>query len=158
MEDHWFAIRKFGPQWINLNSTLSKPELVTDTYFSILLRTLQEEGYTIFVVFGELPECEADNLFSTLRRGEDGKYIEEVEETGQILGSNLDEEESLQRGIQLSLAKTPAEAIRTQREAFLARFGSGPSSCNVSTTAIASSSHGSLSVENSNTSVDGTSS
>jgi len=99
-------------------------------------------GYTIFVVFGELPECEADNLFIALRRGEDGKYVEEIEETaGYKLGSELDEEESLHRGIQLSLAKTPAEAIRAQREAFLNRFGS-TSSC-AATVSSNSSAHSS---------------
>jgi len=124
MNDHWFALRRFGPQWINLNSTLSKPELVTDTYFAIFLQTVQNEGYTIFVVFGELPECDADVLFTCLRRGEDGKYIEEIEETGHRLGSvsQDDQDEELQRVLELSMAKTPSEAIRMQREQFLRRL------------------------------------
>ncbi|ODM90064.1 Ataxin-3, partial [Orchesella cincta] len=36
MEDHWFSMRKFGQQWVNLNSTLTGPELLTDTYFNML--------------------------------------------------------------------------------------------------------------------------
>jgi hypothetical protein len=84
-------------------------------------------GYTIFVVFGELPECDADRLFRALPRGEDGKYIEE--EIGYKLGaSDLNEEESVRRGIQLSLAKTPAEALRAQRAAFLDRLAAAASS------------------------------
>jgi len=113
MEDHWFSMRRFGQQWVNLNSTLSAPELLTDTYFNMLLSTLQQEGGRLFVVFGELPFCEADEMFSTLRRGEDGRYLDES--TGHRLGSSsdhLDQSAALERDLRLSLAKTPAEAVR----------------------------------------------
>ncbi|ODM89473.1 Ataxin-3 [Orchesella cincta] len=73
-EDHWFSMRKFGQQWVNLNSTLNAPELLTDTYFNLLLSTLQNEGGRLFVVFGELPESDADQAFSNLRRTE-GKLL-----------------------------------------------------------------------------------
>lgn len=61
-KDHWFTIRRLGNQWFNLNSLLSKPELISDTYLSLFLAQLKNEGYSIFVIFGELPECEADQL------------------------------------------------------------------------------------------------
>lgn len=61
-KDHWFTIRRLGNQWFNLNSLLNKPELISDTYLSLFLAQLKNEGYSIFVVFGELPECEADHL------------------------------------------------------------------------------------------------
>lgn len=79
-------------------------------------------------MFGELPENEADLAWSCLQKGEDGKYIDEYEETGHRLGSAdcVSEEEQLQRGIQLSLAKTPAEVIRAQRSIFLSRLSTKP--------------------------------
>ncbi|CAH0547792.1 unnamed protein product [Brassicogethes aeneus] len=60
--DHWLSIRKIARQWFNLNSLLSRPELISDTYLSLFLAQLRNEGYSIFVVFGELPECTADEL------------------------------------------------------------------------------------------------
>ncbi|XP_018335950.1 ataxin-3 [Agrilus planipennis] len=60
--DHWFTIRRIGRQWFNLNSLLSKPQLISDTYLSLFLAQLKNEGYSIFVVLGELPECVADQV------------------------------------------------------------------------------------------------
>ncbi|XP_062599167.1 ataxin-3-like [Saccostrea cucullata] len=62
--DHWFCIRKIGKQWFNLNSLLTGPELISDTYLSLFLTQLQQEGYSIFIVTGRLPECEADDILS----------------------------------------------------------------------------------------------
>ncbi|XP_071163663.1 ataxin-3-like isoform X2 [Mytilus edulis] len=43
--EHWLAIRKLGYQWFNLNSLLTGPELISDTYLSLFLTQLQQEGY-----------------------------------------------------------------------------------------------------------------
>ncbi|XP_021361750.1 ataxin-3-like isoform X2 [Mizuhopecten yessoensis] len=59
---HWLTIRKIGHQWFNLNSLLTGPELISNTYLSLFLKQLLEEGYSIFIVGGNLPECEADML------------------------------------------------------------------------------------------------
>ncbi|KAK3597854.1 hypothetical protein CHS0354_029431 [Potamilus streckersoni] len=64
--EHWLTIRKLGYQWFNLNSLLTGPELISDTYLNMFLTQLQEEGYSIFVVNGELPECEADELLKVI--------------------------------------------------------------------------------------------
>ncbi|CAH1966730.1 unnamed protein product [Acanthoscelides obtectus] len=61
-KDHWLTIRKIGNQWFNLNSLLPRPELISNTYLVLYLAQLRNEGYSIFVVFGELPECTADEL------------------------------------------------------------------------------------------------
>ncbi|XP_046641103.1 ataxin-3-like [Daphnia pulicaria] len=62
--DHWFSIRKLGSQWFNLNSILSGPELLSDTYLSLFLAQLQTDKYSIFIVVGDLPSCEADKVLS----------------------------------------------------------------------------------------------
>lgn len=62
MREHWFTIRKIGYQWFNLNSLLSGPELISDTYLALFLTQLQQEGYSIFIIVGSLPHCEADTL------------------------------------------------------------------------------------------------
>ncbi|TRY72970.1 hypothetical protein TCAL_15693, partial [Tigriopus californicus] len=43
--EHWFTIRRIGNQWFNLNSLLTGPELVSDTYLSLFLAQLQQVTY-----------------------------------------------------------------------------------------------------------------
>ncbi|KAK2843580.1 hypothetical protein Q7C36_011795 [Tachysurus vachellii] len=66
-KEHWFTVRKLGHQWFNLNSLLTGPELISDTYLALFLAQLQQEGYSIFVIRGNLPECEADQLLQIMR-------------------------------------------------------------------------------------------
>uniref|UniRef100_A0A914VHI1 Ataxin-3 homolog n=1 Tax=Plectus sambesii TaxID=2011161 RepID=A0A914VHI1_9BILA len=62
--EHWFTIRRLGFQWFNLNSLLSGPQLVSDTYLHLFLAQLVNDGYTIFVIVGDLPTCQADEVLS----------------------------------------------------------------------------------------------
>ncbi|XP_040916084.1 ataxin-3 [Toxotes jaculatrix] len=66
-KEHWFTIRKLGQQWFNLNSLLTGPELISDTYLALFLAQLQQEGYSIFVIRGNLPECEAEQILRIMR-------------------------------------------------------------------------------------------
>ncbi|XP_058802452.1 ataxin-3-like [Phymastichus coffea] len=61
---HWFTIRKLGNQWFNLNSMLSGPQLISDTYLAMYLAQLIQEGYSIFIVNGNIPKCTADSVLS----------------------------------------------------------------------------------------------
>ncbi|EFC44584.1 predicted protein, partial [Naegleria gruberi] len=54
--EHWFVFRKFGNHWFNLNSTLDEPEYLSQTYISLFIEQLKQEGYSIFAVRGELPQ------------------------------------------------------------------------------------------------------
>lgn len=79
-------------------------------------------GYIIFTVFGELPECDAESAFKSLRRDQDGKYIDELMETpGHRLGSTRSEVLELPGGGPAE-PKNSTEDIRKQREQFLQRF------------------------------------
>uniref|UniRef100_A0A452TGE1 ubiquitinyl hydrolase 1 n=1 Tax=Ursus maritimus TaxID=29073 RepID=A0A452TGE1_URSMA len=107
--------------WFNLNSLLTGPELISDTYLALFLAQLQQEGYSIFVVKGDLPDCEADQLLQMIRVqqmhrpkliGEELAQLKEqrVQKTDleRVLEANdgsamLDEdEEDLQRALALS--------------------------------------------------------
>ncbi|XP_054652285.1 ataxin-3 isoform X2 [Dunckerocampus dactyliophorus] len=66
-KEHWFTIRKLGQQWFNLNSLLTGPELISDTYLALFLAQLQQEGYSIFVIRGNLPDCEAEQILGIMR-------------------------------------------------------------------------------------------
>jgi len=64
--DHWFTVRRLGRQWFNLNSLLTGPELLSDTYLSEFLAQLLGEGYSIFLVLGLFPDCPADLLLQEM--------------------------------------------------------------------------------------------
>eukprot|EP00486_Rosalina_sp_Unknown_P001685 CAMPEP_0201567108 /NCGR_PEP_ID=MMETSP0190_2-20130828/7414_1 /ASSEMBLY_ACC=CAM_ASM_000263 /TAXON_ID=37353 /ORGANISM="Rosalina sp." /LENGTH=465 /DNA_ID=CAMNT_0047986693 /DNA_START=53 /DNA_END=1450 /DNA_ORIENTATION=+ len=56
LQAHWFAIRRIGGQWYNLNSlsglpeTKAKPTTLGSFYLSAFLSTLANDGYSIFVI------------------------------------------------------------------------------------------------------------
>ncbi|XP_053210659.1 ataxin-3-like [Panonychus citri] len=111
-KDHWLTIRKIGQQWFNLNSMLSGPELISDTYLALFLAQLQEEGYSIFIVNGDLPSCKSDQVLSTVRveQAEKPHTIAEYADrssTEAIKGDSCsggeDDESCLQRAIAASL-------------------------------------------------------
>uniref|UniRef100_A0A3Q4GIE0 ubiquitinyl hydrolase 1 n=1 Tax=Neolamprologus brichardi TaxID=32507 RepID=A0A3Q4GIE0_NEOBR len=65
IRDRFFILFSF--QWFNLNSLLTGPELISDTYLALFLAQLQQEGYSIFVIRGNLPECEAEQILGIMR-------------------------------------------------------------------------------------------
>ncbi|XP_020297074.1 ataxin-3-like isoform X2 [Pseudomyrmex gracilis] len=46
---HWFTIRKLGNQWFNLNSMLSGPQLISDTYLAMYLAQLLQEAEDVLL-------------------------------------------------------------------------------------------------------------
>uniref|UniRef100_A0A672K071 ubiquitinyl hydrolase 1 n=1 Tax=Sinocyclocheilus grahami TaxID=75366 RepID=A0A672K071_SINGR len=122
-KEHWFTVRKLGQQWFNLNSLLTGPELISDTYLALFLAQLQQEGYSIFVIRGSLPECEADQILRIMRVeqqqrpkliGEDEAqrctdrhhmtYRTRQESSPSSCGMEVEDEEAdLRRAIQLSM-------------------------------------------------------
>ncbi|XP_077123974.1 ataxin-3 isoform X2 [Ranitomeya variabilis] len=120
-KEHWFTVRKLGKQWFNLNSLLTGPELISDTYLALFLAQLQQEGYSIFVVKGDLPDCEADQVLQMVRVhqtqrprliGEDAslrdqssqRIVPGMEDPQVYDGSPMmdEDEENLQRALALS--------------------------------------------------------
>ncbi|MBN3319949.1 ATX3 protein, partial [Atractosteus spatula] len=92
-KEHWFTVRKLGQQWFNLNSLLTGPELISDTYLALFLAQLQQEGYSIFVINGNLPECDADQILGIMRveqRQRPRLIGEEVAQSGSGQGLLMD--------------------------------------------------------------------
>jgi Ataxin-3 len=54
--EHWITIRKIHDNWWNLNSVNENPERVGEFYLTALLNQLRDDGYTIFIVDGNIPE------------------------------------------------------------------------------------------------------
>eukprot|EP00879_Flechtneria_rotunda_P011637 GHRR01012156.1.p1 GENE.GHRR01012156.1~~GHRR01012156.1.p1 ORF type:complete len:518 (+),score=186.72 GHRR01012156.1:322-1875(+) len=55
LQEHWFAIRKLNGEWYDFNSLYPAPEHLSAFYLTAYLDSLNEQGYTIFVVRGDLP-------------------------------------------------------------------------------------------------------
>lgn len=120
MENHWFCVRRFhhiktGPNIIakdsfaffNLNSLLNKPEYMSSLYLTEYLKQMLNEGYSIFVVKGEFPECHADAnppIMLQNSRLDGAKSYQFVDLTKTESTKTISETDAdLQRAIQLSL-------------------------------------------------------
>jgi hypothetical protein len=102
-KQHWYTIRKIANYWFNLNSLLKKPQLISDTYLSILLAQLETDGYSIFVVDGELNKTQAD-----IQLYENPLNVKQVlasykHTTNQQENDSDNEDNELKKALQLSL-------------------------------------------------------
>jgi len=86
-----------------LNSLLKKPQLISDTYLSILLAQLEADGYSIFVVGGELIRCQADiKLYETPLNVK--QILASYKQNPRGLDNDSDnEDEELKKALQMSL-------------------------------------------------------
>ena len=121
-KEHWYTIRKIGNYWFNLNSLFKKPQLISDTYLSVLLAQLKTDGYSIFVVAGDLPRSRADMVLekqvlnvneiikeNTIRTKRD-EYDEENE--------GFDDRE-LKKAIKMSLVENDIELNHSSKASML---------------------------------------
>ncbi|XP_066589720.1 ataxin-3-like [Prorops nasuta] len=115
---HWFTIRKLGNQWFNLNSLLNGPQLISDTYLAMYLAQLLQEGYSIFIVIGTLPQCEADEVLRSnpvvvmQKSKDDSKFETKIPSKGYRLGSKAeDEDKILKAALALGEVKVPQSIL-----------------------------------------------
>ena len=105
-QSHWLTLRKINERWWNLNSTLLKPEEITEFYLSAFLAQFREDGYSVFIVKGDIPSSSSRALGdgygfwykeSTLLGKEETKSQEELDleeaikmslNAGKMLGGN----------------------------------------------------------------------
>jgi len=68
---HWYALRRVGQEWFNLNSCLKTPRHYTDTDLRFHIGDAVKEGYMVFVVCGDFPrhalEEDARKLLETIQ-------------------------------------------------------------------------------------------
>ncbi|KAK9838940.1 hypothetical protein WJX74_006331 [Apatococcus lobatus] len=67
LQEHWFTVRAIFSDWWNFNSLFPAPQHLSGFYLSAFLGSLKDQGYTIFVVRGDLPSAQppADALTQT---------------------------------------------------------------------------------------------
>ncbi|KAI9304823.1 Josephin-domain-containing protein [Cunninghamella echinulata] len=139
LQQHWFTLRKFQVpwRWYNLNSTQSSPTYLSETYLGLLLQQIKDEGYSIFVVRGNLPKCEADRKALVLPKPSlqekkkgctpfSGKAyrLTDNDSTNNLEDYNEDDEEKqLAKAIEASLQDSQQQQMDEMRKKRLARFG-----------------------------------
>lgn len=142
LQNHWFAIRKLGKQWFNLNSMKSHPEFISDTYLSLLLAQLQAEGYSIFIVKGRLPDCESEQVMCLCPvTSEDIRiFNEKFKSTKSTKSTKSKNEENKAEVVDTTPAVTAdADDVRRKRMAYFDRLqGSSSSSSTPSSDSSAS--------------------
>lgn len=74
LEVHWFTIRQVDGDWWNFNSLFTAPQHTSAFHLAAFLGSLREQGYTIFVVRGTLPEPHARSE-STSRLAGPGQWF-----------------------------------------------------------------------------------
>lgn len=136
MESHWYCIRRFQCKrppsnepyaFFNLDSLISRPDYMSSSFLTEYLKQMQNEGYSIFVVSGEFAECAAEplkylpnNTFIDLTKSESKASVSE-------------NDEDIQRAIQLSLADYTNKYDRYQLPGQITASSSGAASTSTST-------------------------
>ena len=109
LREHWFALRRLGDAWWDLNSMHAAPKKIGTFYLDAFLNQLTAEGYSIFVVrdlaAAALPEM----------RGQNGEY-----------GEWLSEEECLRLTSEAEAAQASGRA-RLAAESAMKTLSDGPS-------------------------------
>jgi len=147
LSSHWFAVRKLGIQWFNVNSLCKQgPEFISDFYLSAFLSQLASEGYSIFVVQGKYPRSMAGsegsgrgqwmNVADVITRSKTvtkkepkkpAKPMTEEEQLHAAMQASMDEakqksddayeREQLERAMNMSLDARPAPPKKVQPSA-----------------------------------------
>lgn len=114
MESHWYCIRRFKCDathrppsnepyaYFNLDSLLSQPDYMSSSFLTEYLLQMQNEGYSIFIVSGDFPECAAEPLrYMPNIPKPPTQFIDLTKSESKASVSENDED--IQRAIQLSL-------------------------------------------------------
>lgn len=59
--NHWFALRRIGAHWLNLNERIFRPGQVPFASIGTSISELEQDGCRIYKVTGQLPDCEAES-------------------------------------------------------------------------------------------------
>lgn len=59
-KEHWFAFRRIGNEWFDLNSCILVPKHFTDPELAAHINEALTEGYDVFSVHGPYPACELE--------------------------------------------------------------------------------------------------
>ena len=65
--EHWFALRRVGRSWFDLNSMHRVPKAMSETHLGLFFQAHEEQGYSIFAVRGAYPAHALDRDAAALK-------------------------------------------------------------------------------------------
>lgn len=71
-KEHWFALRRIGEEWFDLNSCLRVPKHFTSQQLVSHINEALKEGYSVFAVKGKYPICELARDCAKLKEAAEG--------------------------------------------------------------------------------------
>lgn len=78
---HWIGIRKIHGKWYNLNSKNSDgPQLISEFYLSAFISGIEENGYNIFVIKGDLPLQDPSFFQGSLRENQKYYTVDQIQD------------------------------------------------------------------------------
>jgi ataxin-3 len=118
--EHWFALRRIGREWFDLNSCMRTPRHYTDSDVRFHISDAVKEGYMVFVVRGNFPrsalEEDPQKLVEAIQGcGRPGQGYSLFAGSGNRLGAP-----AVGNDISAPVSKPSNDALRRAR---LARFG-----------------------------------
>lgn len=140
MESHWYCIRRFRCDpthrppsnetyaYFNLDSLLSRPDYMSSSFLTEYLKQMQNEGYSIFVVSGDFPECAAEPIKYLPNASTPPTQFIDLTKSDSKASNASENDEDIQRAIQLSLAEYSNKYDRYMPSECMASSSSGGAS------------------------------
>lgn len=112
---HWFALRRFGPYWFILNSLFEGPRYISNYNFSLYISQMASARIDIYHVIGNLPECNADRAVRDKLLYPDLRVVREVDLTT-VVESGKDAGDVVAKAVQLSIQEAEGEETEQSLE------------------------------------------
>ena len=107
LAEHWFTLRRVYGHWWDFNSLNSAPRWISDLALDVTLETLRQQGYSIFMIRGNLP-APNPNASSSLSLGGRGRWLNVA--AGSSVSRKADSD--LEAAIKASLAGSSKPAAK----------------------------------------------
>ena len=122
LNQHWFTLRKFGnspSRWYNLNSNQKSPTYLSETYLELLLNQIQEQGYSVYIVDGQLPMSDAD-LYASENPIPEPHFVKFTSDDGLASNNEGDDlDPDTKKALQLSLQEGDDDQVQLAIQASL---------------------------------------
>jgi len=109
LSSHWLTIRRIDNYWFDLNSVRKVPNHLSPLYLGLFLDTLQQSGYTVYIVRGDFP------IPNTSILSNDGRWVRvNLNESAGKRKIEETEDPELAFAIAASLNETNADSLNSE--------------------------------------------
>eukprot|EP01107_Rhizomastix_libera_P002696 TRINITY_DN14650_c0_g1_i2.p1 TRINITY_DN14650_c0_g1~~TRINITY_DN14650_c0_g1_i2.p1 ORF type:complete len:170 (+),score=30.28 TRINITY_DN14650_c0_g1_i2:183-692(+) len=103
LKNHWLGIRPVNGVWFNFDSMKKRPEILSEFYLCTFIFEIQNMGYTVYVIHGNLPE---PGMIEPQGSSENWHFFPKSDTAKkEIKVKQKTEDEEIEEAIKLSLGK-----------------------------------------------------